>query len=137
MKVFIDTSGFTALYRHGDRDHKEAALIWEDLLKNRTLLYTSNYVIAETMTLLRRRISHRSSVEFGELLFASSQIQIIRPNAQQDTEALSLFKKFDDQNFSFFDCSSFAIMRDIGIRQALAFDDDFTIAGFERLCANP
>ncbi|MEW6662956.1 MAG: type II toxin-antitoxin system VapC family toxin [Bacillota bacterium] len=40
--------------------------------------------------------------------------------------ALEIFQKFYDQDFSFTDCTSLAIMEHLNIQEALAFDGHFT-----------
>lgn len=132
-KVFIDTGGFAALYNRQDTHHEKAARIWSGLLLKRPLLYTSNFVLAETITLLRKRAGFQASVQFGEALFASSIVRILRVNASQESQSWTLYKKFSDQDFSFTDCSSFALMRELGILNAFAFDHHFSIFGFELL----
>ena len=47
--------------------------------------------------------------------------------------ALVLLERFDDQDFSFTDATSFAVMRRLGIAVAFTFDDDFMRAGFTDL----
>jgi predicted nucleic acid-binding protein len=42
-----------------------------------------------------------------------------------------VFLQFDDQNFSFCDCTSIAICRNLGIDTVFGFDADFAIAGLE------
>ena len=44
--------------------------------------------------------------------------------------AWEIFKKYDDQIFSFTDCVSFAQMERLDIRTALALDDDFKIMDY-------
>lgn len=41
-----------------------------------------------------------------------------------------LFVRYDDQEFSFTDCTSFALMPRSGVEDALTFDDGFRRAGF-------
>jgi predicted nucleic acid-binding protein len=45
-------------------------------------------------------------------------------------QAWSLFVRHDRQGFSFTDCTSFAIMRELGLTDAFAFDDHFAQMGF-------
>ena len=48
----------------------------------------------------------------------------------QESAITDWLDKFDDQDFSFTDAVSFAVMSDRGIREALAIDHHFTVAGF-------
>jgi predicted nucleic acid-binding protein len=47
-----------------------------------------------------------------------------------EREALAWLRRHDERPYSFVDATSFAVMRDMHVRQALAFDDDFVAAGF-------
>ena len=56
---------------------------------------------------------------------------ILRPEAEDEFKALELFRKLGDQQVSFTDCVSFALMRRYGIDKAFGFDRHFVHAGFE------
>jgi uncharacterized protein len=43
----------------------------------------------------------------------------------------ALFKKHSDKELSFTDCTSFALMKKLGLRQAFSFDDHFIQTGFQ------
>lgn len=45
-------------------------------------------------------------------------------------KALTLFKKLDDKDLSFTDCTSFTLMKKEGIAKALTFDVHFEQMGF-------
>ncbi|MBI2933751.1 MAG: hypothetical protein HYY16_19075 [Planctomycetes bacterium] len=47
--------------------------------------------------------------------------------------AWKLFKRYDDQVFSFTDCTSFAVMNKLGLKEAFTFDDGFRKVGFATL----
>lgn len=61
-KVFVDTSGWVALFVANDKNHKKATSIFEDLRKTNTQIYTSDYIIDETITTILARGSHKQSV---------------------------------------------------------------------------
>jgi uncharacterized protein len=50
--------------------------------------------------------------------------------------AVDFFLKQLDQDFSFTDCCSFLLMRELGLRDALTTDKHFTAAGFRALLAS-
>jgi predicted nucleic acid-binding protein len=47
-----------------------------------------------------------------------------------ETAALRWLRRHDERECSFVDASTFGFMRSLRIREALAFDGDFTAAGF-------
>ena len=50
---------------------------------------------------------------------------------QIQNEAWTYFEKFDDQDVSFCDCSSFALARARSVDYVFGFDSHFVLAGFE------
>jgi len=56
---------------------------------------------------------------------------VIASSAEYEESAVAdWLEKFDDQDFSFTDAVSFAVMSDRGVREALALDYHFVTAGF-------
>jgi len=88
-------------------------------------------VLDETLTLLGRRTSHTFAAERGRALYASRDLDILRPDGEVELAALDLFEKYADQAVSFTDCTSFVLMRRAGVKRAFSFDAHFEIAGFE------
>lgn len=84
----------------------------------------------ETITLMRMELGHRAAVEFGEKLLKSSATQLFSVSLDDRKAAWETFKKYKDQRFSFTDCTSFIVMRRMGIRKALATDRHFKVSGF-------
>lgn len=129
--IFVDSSFFIAL--RNDRDgHHPAARALSAALEGEPLV-TSNHVRGETWTFLRRRVGHRASVGFLDSLGASAALDVLSISSEQETRALQWLRKHDERAYSFVDATSFALMRSLKIRRALAFDGDFTAAGFEEL----
>jgi uncharacterized protein len=61
---------------------------------------------------------------------ASRRVAIRHLDEETEQEAWDWLRRHDERAYSFVDASSFALMRRLRIRVALAFDDDFTAAGF-------
>jgi predicted nucleic acid-binding protein len=133
VRAFVDTGAFAALYNAHDQYHDQAKAVWQSFLKENPALYTSNYVISETIILLRVRAGFAAAERFGDDVFASPAVRIVRVNERHEIQAWALFKKFSEHDFSFVDCCSFAVMQDLRISLAFAFDRHFVRAGFEIL----
>lgn len=129
-KVFVDTSAWKALYDKDDPFHKLTKRTWADFKRKGSLVFTSNFVIDETITLLRVRVDHASAVEFGEAIHASEVIGVIPVDEAFENEAWTIFKRYDDKSFSFTDCTSFAIIRKLKFDLAFTLDHHFRQFGF-------
>lgn len=120
--IFVDTSAFFALADRTDRFHNLAIRSVE---ANECLLLTSNFVVFETITLIRMRLGHEPAVKFGRRLLNEAVTPIIRVTSADERKAWETFRRWHDKRFSFVDCTSFALMQRLGIQTAFAFDDDF------------
>ena len=61
----------------------------------------------------------------------SDQLEIITVNEDIEKRAWLIFKKYQDQPFSYTDCTSFAVMETHKLKTAFAFDAHFEIFGFK------
>lgn len=130
-KIFIDTSGWVALFVENDINHKKAMGVFEELKKVKAIIYTSDYVIDETITTILVRSSHRQSVVAGNALLTSKIIKNIHVVPQYLESAWKLYQKYNDKEFSFTDVTSFVIVKDMDIKKVFSFDKDFQQAGIE------
>ena len=123
--IFVDTSAFLALENRQDSHHSRALHFKDDCLKRGHPLITSDYVLDESYTIIRLRASHTLSVQFGENLRKSRLIRIEYLTPEIIEKAWRLFKTFSDHDFSFTDCTSFALMERLHISTAFTFDAHF------------
>ncbi len=135
-KIFIDTGAWYALKNLNDPYHQEIRNFFADL-KDQTICCTSDYVADEAITLVRMRLkSHQVAAELAQELFAEKAAQMIFVSPVHHKRALEIFNSYNDQDFSYTDCTSFAIMETLKIKEALAFDNHFNFEklGFQQLC---
>lgn len=129
--VFVDTSFFKALLDHRDDFYKEASAISFVLEKNQTKLITTNYILDESYTLLRVRRGLEMAKKLRELVFSGDRgVQVVRVQAGDEAKGWILFLN-NWSGLSFTDCTSFAVMKRLGLKEAVAFDRHFTQAGFK------
>jgi predicted nucleic acid-binding protein len=121
-----------ALQAVRDERHHEASALWYDRAGP---LITTNHVLGETWTFLRRAGNHRLAIGFLDRVLALSPLVIHHVDERLETEAWNWLRRRDEREYSFVDATSFAIMRRLRIREALAFDGDFAAAGFVELRA--
>lgn len=130
--IFIDTSFLIAGFDERDPYHQEATLLAPQLAGRR--IVTSNHVRGESWTWFRRKRWHSKAVEFLDSLRAgASSVRVNFIHEDIEEEALRWLRQHDEREYSFVDATSFAYMRAKGIRDALAFDGDFAVAGFTEL----
>jgi predicted nucleic acid-binding protein len=126
--IFVDTSFWVALTNARDSHHGEAIAILAAHEDDRLL--TTNDVRGETWTFLRRRAGHATAVRFLDSLGSSPRIQLVRISESAEVDAVNWLRQRHDREFSWVDATSFAVMRYLRITAALAFDGDFSAAGF-------
>jgi len=131
MKLFVDTSAWLALNDKNDQYHGKAISRLNVVKRQKIELITSEYVVDESLTIIRYRVSHGAAVIFGDALMDSTIVTVIDITADERFQAWLLFKKYDDKELSFTDCTSFALMNKLWLRKAFAFDDHFKQVGFE------
>ena len=128
--IFVETSFLYALFSAHDRDHQRVRTVLDAYRgrEPRRLFLTTNYVLAETITLIRVTAprSHAAAVQVGELLYSERLAQVHRASREEELAAFDYFKKYRDKEYSFVDCLSFVVMDRQGITEALTVDSDFT-----------
>ena len=129
--IFVDTSFWVAFRNRRDKRHQQAVELLGQHGKG--VLVTSNYVRGETWTFLRRRAGHPAAVSFLQLLERSNLVRIEHLTSDMESKALRWLCRHHEREYSFVDASSFALMKSLRIREALAFDEDFAAAGFVEL----
>lgn len=128
--IFVDTGAWVALADESDQYHKEAASVYPVLLKKYRRLVTTNLVIAESYILIRRSLGYKAAITFLEKTSTSPRIQKIYSDEKLENEGEAILRQFNNQDFSYNDAVSFAVMRQISVEKAFAFDHHFSTAGF-------
>ena len=129
--IFVDAGAFYARQDIRDQHHVESIKVWNDLEKGVSRMFTSTLVIVEAITLLARRVSYSFAAEHARLLYASDRLVILRPDAEDERAAISVFEKFADSRISFTDSVSCILMRRHKIKRVFGFDRHFTRMGFD------
>jgi len=134
-QIFVDTSAWDAIADGGDPNH-EVALLFRDEIAEQCRLVVTNYILDELYTLLLMNIGYQRAVDFKrnlDVLIQEGILEIVWVSKEIATEAWIVFEQFNvDKQWSFTDCVSYVVMKQRGITEVFAFDDDFAQMGFVR-----
>lgn len=120
--IFADTSGWYAGIEESDPNHVPAD---QFLRQNSERVITTDYVIDETLTLLRARGKNHRAMLLGEELFQSGDVSLYYLTPDDILAAWEVFQQFADKEWSFTDCTSKVVMEKLGITHAFSFDHHF------------
>ena len=134
-ELFVDTSAWFPLAVPADADHQTL----RDALRARVgagaRVVTTNLVVAETHAMLLRRAGRRTALAFVRAVRQPPNAVVTSTPEVEERAVVDWLDRYDDQDFSFTDAVSFAVMAERGITEALALDRHFQAAGFVTLPA--
>jgi uncharacterized protein len=136
-EVFVDTSGLYALVDKKDAYHPAARTVVERVLRGGRRLVATDYVLAEAVNLVNARAGSRVAVRVLDLIEQSAGIRIEWIGTSRFDLTKAFVRKHADHEYSFTDCTSFVVMRELKLSQALTTDKHFSQAGFEALLPTP
>lgn len=128
--VFADTGYWIALLDPQDTLHSKAINLSSPL--SQVQIFTSEMVLTEILNHFSKRgnFLRYAATSLIESLQENPAITIIPQTDSIFQQALILYKQRPDQAWSHTDCSSFCIMQQQNILEALAYDKHFEQAGF-------
>ena len=95
------------------------------------ILVTTDYVVDETLTTIRFGLGLDAAEAWWQQIEGSTRLRIEPVGEARRERARSLFFGYRDKDFSFTDCCSFVVMRELRIRTVLTLDHHFRQMGFE------
>lgn len=127
-RLFVDTSAWFAYANRKDPEH---GAVRDAFRLSTGRLATSNFILDETISLCLYRMGHDTARRVGTILLDSNTVDLIRVTPRDEQAAWELFCRRTDQRYSFTDCTSFELMRRLGLTSVMALDDDFRTEGFD------
>jgi predicted nucleic acid-binding protein len=129
-EVFVDTSAWYPLLLRAHPDHARLAAQLRALIKRGRRVVTTNLVVAETHALTMRRIGLAPALAFVQTVAEPPNV-VVHSTAEVEAKAVRAWlERYHDQDFSFTDAVSFAVMTERRIDEALTLDHHFEVAGF-------
>ena len=133
LKVFVDTAAWIALLDADDTLHDAAERIWNQLLQQRSLLLTSDFVLLELADAFSTPSSRKQAIAFINNLWRSPAVRVIPLSRTLLEEGWALYGQRFDKGWGLTDCTSFVVMTQERITQAFTSDRHFEQAGFIKL----
>ncbi|MEO1400174.1 MAG: PIN domain-containing protein [Cyanobacteria bacterium J06635_1] len=138
-KLFIDTWGWLTLHNKREPRHTEVVDFYRAFRTQRGIIYTTDYVLDETYTLMFKRLpANHAKAALEGLFSAFSQdgFKLFWITPERFAQAQTLRTKFlDKPDISFTDLTSMLVMMEYKIQSVLTEDSHFDQVnlGFQRL----
>ncbi len=126
----VDTSAHYALVDANDIHHLEAIQFAEQLSRQKVIWVVTNFIVAETYGLILLRLGRHAAFAFLErLLYSISDgtTYLVRVTSSDEERALEILRTYEDQDFSYVDATTFAVMERLNLTRAFAFDRHFDV----------
>jgi len=131
--LFLDTSFVYALTNKRDQWH-ERALKWQVRLgESNTPLLTTQFILIEIADGLASINFRQKASQILRNFVQNPLIEVVPFSNELYNATLDFYEKRNDKSWGFTDCSSFVVMTEKGLTDALTVDDDFRQAGFRAL----
>ena len=111
-RFFVDTSAWLAQANRADSGHEAVSGALASLPGR---LVTPNLIFSVTVTLARYRLGHSAALALGGALRDPDRVDIVRLTREDENAAWELFQNRADKEYSFTDCTSFVVMRRLGV----------------------
>ena len=131
MSVFADTSGLYALLVGSEDGHADLVRAFRNILTRNRPLWTTSYVLIETIALLHNRVGLEPVRDFDEHVFPLLSVEWVSEDLhRRGARRLSMENR---RRLSLVDCVSFEFMRQQGISDVLGLDRHFVEVGYRLL----
>ncbi|HID33897.1 MAG TPA: PIN domain-containing protein [Anaerolineae bacterium] len=127
-KMIIDASALYAVVDRRDPNHMLATPFLRSFARQGVFLL-SNHVFDEIMTLVKMRLGVSAALQLGMRLRNSRHIEMVIFGQREEMATWHLFSRYMDKGWSYTDCASLALARQLGVQQAFTFDHHFSQMG--------
>jgi predicted nucleic acid-binding protein len=126
---FVDPGGWMACADRSDPAHVACTAARDATLEAGRLLITTDFVVDETLTLIRFRLGLAAANAWWEQIDGSARLRWERVENDRFERARHLFFQYRDRDLSFTDCTSFAVMRELRLTTVITTMGTFARSG--------
>jgi len=133
VKLFIDTWGWLTLRDRNESQFEQVKSFYKQFRLQGGIVYTSDYVLDETVTLVFRRLPFQTAREAIDIIDKAAregylQLEWITPERFEKAKMLRL-KYQDKPRISFTDLTSMVVMQELEIKEIITADEHFEHVG--------
>ena len=133
MKVFIDTWGWLTLRDRDESRHEDVKAFYRQFRNQNGIIYTSDYVLDETITLVFKRLPFKTAKESLTKIdkaIEEGYLQVEWVTLERFEKAKGLRLKYQDKpKISFTDLTSMVVMKELGVMDIITGDEHFAHVG--------
>lgn len=129
-RVFADTFYFLAIVNRRDACHHRAVQAGS---QRDLQIVTTVWVLTEVVDALSHPSRRNVAMNLVRGLQSDSTVTVVEASPDLFRRALELFEARNDKSWTLTDCTSFVVMNEFGLADALTGDRHFAQAGFRPL----
>ena len=126
--LLIDTSALHALNYARDDNHTQAITYFKSLA-GRVKPILTEWVFVETMNLTKSRLGPQYAIAFGRQLKTSKAFYPLVLTDMDKRATWDIFEQYQDRQWSYVDCSVFAVAQRLRVSKVFTFDHHFNQMG--------
>ena len=127
--IFVNTSGWLALYNPNDPNHPAARALWDDLRNQPVRFVTTDYVLDQVFTAMKMFGSLDAAQALYTVVNNTSLLRFFMTDSVIFERAWKVFVDDEHPQFTFTDCINYAVIQYLGADEVFTFDRNFTAPG--------
>ncbi len=127
--IFVNTSGWLALYNPNDPNHEAARALWEDLRNQPVRFVTTDYVLDQVFTAMKIFGSLDAAQALHTVILNTSLLRFFMTDSVIFERAWKVFIDDEHPQFTFTDCINYAVIQYLGAHEVFTFDPNFSAPG--------
>jgi len=128
-KAFVDTSFWLAYFLPDETHHAVCQSAFLDVKEEGRTIFTSNFVIHETLTRLLTQTGWQNCKKFlgfVDRLKTEGELVVLVVDGLIEEQAFRIFEKYHDHNFSFTDATIISLVKKHEIDLIMTLDRGFS-----------